>query len=356
MKLNKKFIASGKLGLQILGAIFEWRPMAFWAFVLLVTPLSVGVSLVLSPDSWMPCIYLICLNLVVWLVIKACRTLSGIFSLAKKEESITWCQISILAALGLWVIGFVLIFGIQKDGKAAAALGIIGSVIGWIFQDKVKGVVAFIHLRLHNLLNIGDWIQVPKYNVDGEVKAVTLTTVTVYNWDTTTSTIPINALHSDHFINLQNMTAGKTYGRRMMKTFIVDTGSIAPVSADFDATRGDIIEYLPAEEIKEGVLNAHLFRMYLYHWMLRHPHISQRPYMVVRWMEQKESGIGLQVYAFIIDSTLLPYEWQQSQIIEHIMESMKWFGLRLYQAPSAEDLRSIAPALQPANKSEEAER
>ena len=55
MKLNKKFIASGKLGLQILGAIFEWRPMAFWAFVLLLTPLSVGVSLILSPDSWMPC-------------------------------------------------------------------------------------------------------------------------------------------------------------------------------------------------------------------------------------------------------------------------------------------------------------
>lgn len=82
----------------------------------------------------------------------------------------------------------------------------------WIFQDTIKGVVAFVHLRLNHLLYIDDWIQVPKLNVDGEVKRITLTTVTLYNWDTTTSSIPTSVLHNDHFINLQRMTDGKTYG------------------------------------------------------------------------------------------------------------------------------------------------
>lgn len=71
---------------------------------------------------------------------------------------------------------------------------------------------------------------------------------------------------------------------------------------------------------------------------MNHPHVSQQPRLIVRWMEQKESGMPLQVYAFITDSSLASFEWQQSQIIEHIMESMDWFGLRLYQSPSSYDV------------------
>ena len=55
-------------------------------------------------------------------------------------------------------------------------------------------------------------------------------------------------------------------------------------------------------------------------------------------MDQKDSGMPLQVYAFIVDSNLAAFEWQQSQIIEHIIKSMDWFGLRLYQSPSAFDV------------------
>ena len=69
-----------------------------------------------------------------------------------------------------------------------------------------------------------------------------------------------------------------------------------------------------------------------------HEHISQQPRLIVRWLEQKEAGMPLEIYAFIIDSSLAPYEWQRSQIVEHIIESMGWFGLRLYQSPSAYDV------------------
>lgn len=348
-RIQKKNIASGKLFGQIIGALLEWRPKAFWCFVLLVTPLSMGLAMILSPGQYLPGLYLLALNLFVWLTVKACTTLSGVFSLNKKENAITWCQITILAALGLWVIGFVLIFGIQKDGKAATAFGIIGSMLGWVFQDKLKGVVAFIHLRLNHLLNIDDWIQVPNLGVDGLVRTVTLTTVTVYNWDTTTSTIPISALQSDHFINLQNMLAGKTYGRRMMKNFILDTSTFHPLSAQ-EAARfqsADFLDglgvrpYLPEEEIKEGALNAHLFRMYIYHWLMSQPHVSQLPHLMVRWMDQRDSGMTLQLYGFIMESQVMSYEWQQSQIVEHVVASMEWFGLRLYQQPSARDVLTL---------------
>lgn len=337
----RKNISSDKLGRQIIGALFQWRARPFWAFVLLVTPLSVGLSMVLSPDSFTPCLLLLGLNLLVWLVVKVCHTLTDLFSLKRNDNGMTVCQIIILASIGFWIVGFMLIFDIRNDGRMAAALGVIAMVLGWIFQDRVKGVAAFLHLRKHHLLNLGDWIRVPKLGVDGEVKKVTLATVTIYNWDTTTSTIPINALQSEHFMNLQHMSQGKTYGRQMLKSFILDTACIHPLDEkgvkEMKSGKHDIQHYLPEDELKAGALNAHLYRLYLHHWLMNHPCISQRPRLFVRWAEQDENGLKLEVHLFITDSDWSTFEWQQSQIVEHIITSMEWFGLRLYQRPSAYD-------------------
>ena len=204
------------------------------------------------------------------------------------------------------------------------------------------------------MLNIGDWIEVPKYNVDGEVKSVSLTSVTIYNWDTTTSVIPISVLHSDHFKNLQRMTEGKTYGRQMLKSFILDTSWFRPLSTEEidkikeiikekaenrgEMKKDSILNNLPTDEFREGALNARLYRLYIYHWLMNREHVSQQPRLMVRWKEQVEGGMTLQVYAFITDGGAAAFEWQQSQIVEHIIESLDWFGLRLYQSPSAYDV------------------
>ena len=355
-KAYRKYLSSDKLGRQIWGALLKrwWLPVLFLLFFVLTV-----VSLVLlfgcqsdkcgawcawmKVEPWNRILYLLCLTSFVATLIVVCNNLTEINNLLRKENRITWCQIWILIAIGLWIIGFVFILGIQKEQNSYIGFGLLGSILAWIFQDKIKGAVAFVHLRMHHLLNIGDWIQVPGKGVDGEVKRVSLTTVTLYNWDTTTSTIPISTLQSDHFINLQHMSDGKTYGRKMLKAFTLDTGWIRPVTqadvAFFKSDKTDIPRYLPAEEIKEKELNAHLFRVYLYHWLMDNPHISQQPRLLVRWSEPKDNGMVLEVYAFITDTGIAPYEWQQSQIIEHILTAMKWFDLRLYQSPSAYDAR-----------------
>lgn len=316
-----------------------------WLFLLLVV---VAVSLMIWANShWSeyilkcPWVSIAVLTLLLWLAIAVCRSLTNIYNLRKNEAGITWCQISILLAIGLWIIGFALIFNVKSYPGIAAAIGIMGSVMSWIFQDTIKGVAAFIHLRLNNLLRIDDWIQVPSRNVDGVVKRVTLTTVTIYNWDTTTSSIPTSVLHSEHFKNLKNMMDGKTYGRKMSKSFIMDTGwfhAMNQEDVEELKKKGDVLQYLPESSIQENVTNAQLFRLYLFYWLMNHPHVSQLPRLIVRWQDPKESGMPLEVYVFITDSSLPAYEWQQSQIIEHILEAMEWFGLRLYQSPSAYDV------------------
>ena len=338
-RISKRNIASKNIWRQIFGAVIQWQPKSFLLFVFLALAMC-GIALIISPKKPINCLWLSLLTLVVWLTIKVGRTLANTFSLRKEEERITWSQIAILIAIGFWVIGFLIIFDTKENPKIAAAVAFVGSVLGWIFQDKIKGVAAFLHLRFHHLLKVDDWIIVPSMNIDGEVKRITLTSVTVYNWDTTTSTFPISAMHSGQFQNLQNMTMGKTYGRRMYMSFIFDTGwfhSITQDELESLKKREDVMQYLPEGELETGALNAHLYRLYLYHWLMSRERVSQRPRLIVRWQEQRPEGMPLQVYAFITEGSVVPFEWEQSQIVEHIIMSAEWFNMNLYQTPSGYD-------------------
>jgi len=373
-RLSKKWLSSDSGFTQVLGAMIlkgrwgltllllvmvalsllslhNWQNAAFLSASSCLTSIYGFISTALR-SSWY---WLLLLTLLMFLVIGVCNTMTNIYSLRKNETGITWCQIMILIFVGIWLIGILCIIKIQKESGYFIIFGVLGTLMTWIFQDTIKGVVAFVHLRLNHLLYIDDWIQVPKLNVDGEVKRITLTTVTLYNWDTTTSSIPTSVLHNDHFINLQRMTDGKTYGRQMLKTFILDTGGFHPLTAaeiESLKQKKEVKAYLLDEDFKVGELNAHLFRLYVFHWLMNHPYVSQEPRLVVRWLEQKETGLPLQIYGFIMEGGVLAYEWQQSQIIEHIVEALDWFGLQLYQRPSSHDVSNLTEKVLMSRKEE----
>ena len=373
-RLSKKWLSSDRGCTQVMGAMIlkgrwgltllllvmvalsllslhNWQNAAFLSASSCLTSIYGFISTALR-SSWY---WLVLLTLLMILVIGVCNTMTNIYSLRKNETGITWCQILILIFVGIWLIGLLCIIKIQKESGYFIIFGVLGTLMTWIFQDTIKGVVAFVHLRLNHLLYIDDWIQVPKLNVDGEVKRITLTTVTLYNWDTTTSSIPTSVLHNDHFINLQRMTDGKTYGRQMLKTFILDTGGFHPLTAEEIESlkqKKEVKAYLLDEDFKVGELNAHLFRLYVFHWLMNHPYVSQEPRLVVRWLEQKETGLPLQIYGFIMEGGVLAYEWQQSQIIEHIVEALDWFGLQLYQSPSSHDVSNLTEKVLMSRKEE----
>lgn len=373
-RLSKKWLSSDRGCTQVMGAMIlkgrwgltllllvmvalsllslhNWQNAAFLSASSCLTSIYGFISTALR-SSWY---WLVLLTLLMFLVIGVCNTMTNIYSLRKNETGITWCQIMILIFVGIWLIGLLCIIKIQKESGYFIIFGVLGTLMTWIFQDTIKGVVAFVHLRLNHLLYIDDWIQVPKLNVDGEVKRITLTTVTLYNWDTTTSSIPTSVLHNDHFINLQRMTDGKTYGRQMLKTFILDTGGFHPLTAEEIESlkqKKEVKAYLLDEDFKVGELNAHLFRLYVFHWLMNHPYVSQEPRLVVRWLEQKETGLPLQIYGFIMEGGVLAYEWQQSQIIEHIVEASDWFGLQLYQRPSSHDVSNLTEKVLMSRKEE----
>lgn len=281
------------------------------------------------------------MSLFLWCVWFVTKTLNKIFSLRRQETYITWSQISLLLAFGLWIVVIVSCINFQKDNPTdTVVITVLGAVLGWIFQDTIKSVAAFFYLRANGLLQIGDLITVPAKGIEGFVRTISLTTVTIENWDTTTSAFPTYILHTEHFKNSQRMMEGKTLGRLMKKTFVIDSGWIHPLT-DNDVKRLrnelDVENFFIEKEVKCGKLNIEVFRLYLYHWLMNNSNVSQQPRLIVRWLEQTSDGLPLQLFVYLTDTMLDAFEWQQSKVMEHVIKAMGWFDLQLYQNPSGYD-------------------
>ena len=105
-----------------------------------------------------------------------------------------------------------------------SGLGAVTAVLLLVFKDAIIGFVAGIQISVNNMVQVGDWIEMPNHNADGDVIDVTLTTVKVQNWDKTISTIPTHALISDSFKNWRGMSdAG---GRRIKRSINIDMNSV----------------------------------------------------------------------------------------------------------------------------------
>lgn len=336
--------------LQIAGAILK----SSWCFV--ITMLMVCVSLVFlgpkihervcchnyaSPSAMIYKVGIIAISCTLFGISAYVITnLNKLYSLRKQESRITISQIILLAIFGICLTSIVFALGIKKDDNSFIIVSTFGAVLGWIFQDTIKSVAAFFYLRANGLLKIGDWIEVKSHSINGIVRSITLTTVQIENWDTTTSAFPVYILHAEHFKNNQRMLAGKTHGRQMTRTFVIDTGWIHPLS-DEEAIylrnnlNTDVCFKLSA--IKKGELNIHAFRRYLYHWLMQHTHVCQQPRLFVTWKEQTSEGLPLHIHLFINDTKWEAFEWQQSEITEHIIQTLDMFNLQLYQSPSGYD-------------------
>lgn len=365
-KLLSRALSSSYWPAQVLGYVFY---QLVYAVVFLFPFLIAGLLWkIVDPNSftkvfdWLgniigiKTIYFFISTIVFFELIWIVKKLTPIFSIRREEIKITVSQICILIAFGCWLLSIVFILRIDndinlEDKKYILLLAAVGTLMTWIFQDTIKSVVAFLYVRLNGMINIGDWIKIDSKKIDGMVKSITLTMVTIENWDTTETSFPTYILHSDSFTNLQSMIDGKTHGRRMLMTFTIDTGWIQPISINdvISISQKLVVDNYFKESafiniVKEAetkgtpIMNIHLFRLYMFHWLMNHKKVCRHPRLVVRYLQPSENGLPIQVYAYLTDISLEPFEWTQASIVEHILESMKWFNLRLYQSASAFDV------------------
>lgn len=78
-----------------------------------------------------------------------------------------------------------------------------------IFQDTILSLVASVQISGDGRVRIGDWIEMPSQNADGDVIDIALHTVTVQNFDKTITTIPTKKLVTESFKNWRGMQESK---------------------------------------------------------------------------------------------------------------------------------------------------
>ncbi|MDH8679096.1 mechanosensitive ion channel [Fusibacter bizertensis] len=263
----------------------------------------------------------------------------------------------------VYAVGIIVIAGVLMNRSPLILIGSIGAasaVLLLIFQDSILGFVAGIQLTSNNMLQIGDWIEIPKYGVDGDVLEISLHTVKVQNWDKTIVTIPTYALVSESFKNWKGMQ--EAGGRRIKRSINIDMNSIKFCDEEM-LERFDHInfiqDYLKRKKTeiqsynKENIVNEiskvngrHLtnigtFRAYIENYLKNHPRISQEMTLMVRQLSPDEKGLPLEIYVFTNDTAWVNYEAIQADIFDHILAVISEFDLRIFQSPTGEDLKKI---------------
>src|SRR5690606_7033746 len=110
------------------------------------------------------------------------------------------------------------------------SLGAASAILMLVFKDTILGFVASIQVSANDSVRVGDWIEMPKYGVDGDVLQINLNNVKIRNWDKTIVTIPTYTLLSDSFKNYRGMQ--ETGGRRIKRALNIKMSSVRYLSAE----------------------------------------------------------------------------------------------------------------------------
>jgi miniconductance mechanosensitive channel len=240
-------------------------------------------------------------------------------------------------------------------------LGAIAAILLLVFKDTILGFVASIQLTANDMVKPGDWVQMPSENADGDVMDISVTTVKVRNFDKTITTIPTYHMVSQPFKNWKGMTLAGA--RRMKRSINIDMKSVGLSSEEMiekfsrihvlkdyiKKKKEEIDKYNEEHNIDRSsrvngraITNIGTFRKYLELYLQNHPMIRNDLTMLVRQLPPSETGIPIEVYAFIKDPAWAAYESIQADIFDHILAVIPEFGLRAYQNPSGEDFQSLA--------------
>lgn len=257
----------------------------------------------------------------------------------------------------------IFIVSILTGKSPWGVLSILGGftvVLMLVFKDTILGFVASIQLSGHDMVRVGDWIEMPKYGADGDVINVTIHTVKVRNWDKTITTIPTYSLVSDAFKNWRGMS--ESGGRRIKRALHIDMSSIKFCTDEMleRFRKFDLIKHYITEKQKEIAIynkehtsnpeqlingrrqtNIGVFRAYIIAYLKNHPKIHQSMTFLVRHLEPTQYGLPVQIYVFSNDQVWANYEAIQADVFDHLLAAVPEFDLRLFQNPSGYDFSRL---------------
>ena len=244
-----------------------------------------------------------------------------------------------------------------------SGLGAMTAVLLLVFKDTILSFVASVQLSSQDMLRVGDWLEMPALNADGDVIDIALHTVKVQNWDKTITTIPTWRLINESFKNWRGMS--ESGGRRIKRALYIDQGSIRFLTAEerdrmrrfaliddyLERKRKELEEY-NERLLAEGrdpvntrrVTNIGTFRAYCAAYLRAHPRVHPSLTQMVRQLQPGPQGLPLEIYCFTSTTAWAEYESIQADIFDHLYAILPEFGLKVFQAPAGSDIHRALEA------------
>ena len=246
------------------------------------------------------------------------------------------------------VIAVCVIFGISGSA-IVGSLGAITAVMVLVFRDTILGFVTGIHVATSKNLKVGDWIGIPKYNLEGTIMDLSLLTTKIQNFDKTISTIPTYDLLTTEIKNLQVMSESNT--RRIKRSIIFNINSFKFLNLEevnrlsrinliknyLTEKKEEIIKERQSVDNPELVINGRqltnigVFREYAFNYLKSSEHIDQEGTLMIRQLENTPQGMPLEIYCFTNDSEWGNFEIILADIFDHLLVASKEFDLEIMQ-------------------------
>jgi miniconductance mechanosensitive channel len=265
----------------------------------------------------------------------------------------------------LLLVGAILsisLFSGESPMVLLTGLGALTAVLLLIFQNTILSLVASIQINSMDLIKEGDWIEVPSYEADGDVKNISLHSIKVQNFDMTTTVIPTHKIMDVAYKNWRGMR--EAGGRRIERSILIDMTSMKFCDENLlqELSKIDRIHDYLQKKMKEitdykkkhadhydspldgpQVTNTELFRVYIETYLRNCEDIHNEglPFLV-RSLAPTQSGLPIEIYVFTKTTQWEEYEAIQSEIFDHLLAAASHFDLRLFQEPTGMDFSAFA--------------
>lgn len=285
----------------------------------------------------------------------ASQDIYNTYPFAKERPIKGYLQLVKILLYSVAAIVLVSILVNQDPGRLFAGLGAMAAVLMFVFKDPILGFVASIQLAANKMVKPGDWITVPKFNVDGTVVDISLTTVKIQNWDKTITSLPTYSLVSESVTNWIGMQ--ESGGRRIQRSIFIDMAKIRFCDQAFlDKIAGlpVIVNYMQEKmaldpdfpdwknQFGNQPTNLAIFKAYVEAFLWTNPNTHNNMTMIVRYLQSTERGLPLEYIVFSKEQQSDLFETIQAEIIDHVLAVIGEFDLQVFQNPSGSDFRVLA--------------
>ncbi len=258
----------------------------------------------------------------------------------------------------VYVLGTVVVVATLMDQNPlifVSGIGAMAAVLMLVFKDTILSLVASVQIASDDMVRLGDWVEMPKFDADGDVIDIALHTVKIRNFDNTITTVPTSKFIDESFKNWRGMS--ESGARRIKRSIYIDKSSIRFLT-DEEVNRfkrfmllKDYVEKKQeelrafnksvggsGEEVNwRRMTNIGTLRAYIVNYLRNHPKIDQSRTLLVRQLASTPHGLPIELYVFSNDTRWVAYEGIQADIFDHIIALLPEFGLRLFQHPTGAD-------------------